>query len=67
VIKNDARKGIVYDAGSENISISSDVSFSFQKSSGPNSPLSGRNRERYLAVSRAIDDLVSQYAEKKTD
>ena len=64
-IKNDARKGIVYDAGSENISISSGASFSFQTSSGPNSPLSGRNLERYQAVSRAIDDLVSLYKDRK--
>lgn len=64
-IKNDARKGIVYDAGSENISIRSGSSFSFQTSSGQNSPLSGRNLERYQAVSQAIDDLVSQYQDKK--
>jgi len=66
-IKNDARKGIVYDAGSENISISSGSSFSFQTSSGPNSPLSGRNAERYQVVSQAIDDLVSRYRDKKTN
>jgi len=65
-IKNDTRKGVVYDAGSENISISSGASFSFHISSGPNSPLSGRNLKRYKAVSQAIDDLVSQYRDKKT-
>jgi hypothetical protein len=60
-IKNDERKGIVYDAGSERISISLDKLKFFGVSYGKNSPLSGKNLERYQAVRRALDDLIMKY------
>lgn len=66
-IKNDERKAIVYDAGSESISISINKTKSFGVIYGKNSPLSGKNLERYQAVSRAINDFVAQHQNKKTD
>jgi hypothetical protein len=59
-VENDERKGIVYDAGSESISISINKLKSFGVTYGKNSPLSGKNLERYLAVSRALDDLIAK-------
>lgn len=67
MIKNGERRGIVYDAGSENISISVNITKSFQVTYGKNSPLSGKNLERYQAISRAIYDLVSRYQDRKTN
>lgn len=60
-VKNDRREGIVYDAGSESISISVNKLKSFGVTYGKNSPLSGKNLERYRAVRRAIDDLLAEY------
>jgi hypothetical protein len=60
-IKNDERKGIVNDAGSESISISVDKMKSFGVTYGKNSPLSGSNLERYQKVRRALDDLIGKY------
>ncbi len=59
-IKNDERKGIVYDAGSETISISIARTRSFNVTYGKNSPLSGKNLERYQAIRKAIDELVAK-------
>ena len=67
MIKNDERKGIVHDAGSENISISVRKTRSFHVTYGKNSPLSGNNLLRYQAVSRAIYELVSRYQDRKTN
>lgn len=53
-IKNDERKGIVYDAGSESISISVNKLKSFGVTYGKNSPLSGKNLQKYQAVRRAL-------------
>ena len=64
LIKNDERKGIVYDAGSENISISVGKTRSFQISYGKNSPLSVKNLMSFQSVSKAIYDLVSGYQDK---
>lgn len=60
-IKNDKRKAIANDAGSENISISVNHAKTFWIASGLNSPLSGRNLDRYHAVSQAIYALAAQY------
>jgi hypothetical protein len=60
-IKNDERKGIVYDAGSESISISINKLESFGVTYGKNSPLSGKNLTRYQAVRKAVYDLIAQY------
>ena len=60
-IKNDERQGIVYDAGSESISISINKLKSFGVTYGKNSPLSGKNLQRYQAVRRALDDLIVKY------
>src|SRR5215213_3613075 len=60
-IKNDERQGTVYDAGSERISISINKLKSFGVSYGKNSPLSGKNLERYQTVRRALDDLIMKY------
>jgi hypothetical protein len=60
-IRNDERKGIVYDAGSESISISLNKLKSFGVTYGKNSPLSGENLQRYQAVRRAIGDLIGKY------
>jgi hypothetical protein len=60
-IKNDERQGIVYDAGSESISISINKLKSFGVTYGKNSPLSGKNLERYQTVRRAVDDLIAKY------
>jgi len=60
-IKNDERKTIVYDAGSESISISINKLKSFGITYGKNSPLSGKNLARYQAVRRAFDDLIARY------
>ena len=64
-IKNDEPKVRAYDAGSERISISINKLKSFGVTYGKNSPLSGKNLERYEAVRRAIYDLIT--APKKTE
>ena len=60
-IENDERKGIVYDAGSESISISINKLKSFGVTYGKNSPLSGKNLERYRKVRRALEDMIEKY------
>jgi hypothetical protein len=60
-VKNDERQGIVYDAGSESISISINKLKSFGVTYGKNSPLSGDNLKRYRAVRSALDDLIAKY------
>lgn len=65
-IKNDERKEIVYDAGSETISISLNLK-SFNLTSGKNSPLSGKNLSRFQAVRKAIDELVEKSQNQKND
>lgn len=61
LIKNDARQGIVYDAGSENIVISFSRSKYFHVASGKTSPLSGNNLSRYQSVRMAIYNLIGKY------
>ena len=63
-IKNDERKGIVYDAGSEGVSISAGIDFSFNVSYGPNTPLSGDNQKRYQKIANAINALRAKYEGK---
>lgn len=60
-IKNDKREGIVYDAGSESISISLNKLKSFGVTYGKNSPLSGKNLERYQTVKNALGKLIEKY------
>ena len=59
-IKNEKRNGIVYDAGSEGVSISFGKD-SFQVSYGANSPLSETNQKRYRAVAIEIENLAKKY------
>jgi hypothetical protein len=59
-IENDRPKSKAYDAGSESISISLDKLKSFNVIYGKNSPLSGKNLERYEAVRKAIYDLLAR-------
>lgn len=59
-IKNEERKGIVYDAGSEGVNISFGKE-SFQVSSGANSPLSSQNQTRYHAVADEFEKLAKKY------
>ncbi len=68
-IENDERKTTVYDAGSESISISINNLKSFGVTYGKNSPLSGKNLERYQRVRRALDELIGKYrnANQKAD
>ncbi|MBS1792484.1 MAG: hypothetical protein JSS81_01450 [Acidobacteria bacterium] len=63
-IKNDKQEGIVYDAGSEGVNINAGVGLNFNVSYGPNSPLSGANQKRYLAVSTAFGELRGRYENK---
>lgn len=59
-IKNDKPTQMATDAISETISIMAGERASVQVTYGRNSPLSGKNLERYQAVSRAINDLASR-------
>jgi len=63
-IKNDEQKGIVYDAGSESVSISAGTNFSYGVTYGPNSPLSGDNLKRYQKIANAINALRTKYEGK---
>jgi hypothetical protein len=63
-IKNDERKGIVYDAGSEGVSIGAGPGVSHSISYGPNSPMSGDHKKRYQTVAGAIKALRAKYEEK---
>lgn len=63
-IKNDERKEIVYDAGSERISISINKLNSFGVTYGKNSPLSGANLRSYQAVRKSIDELEAKAKSK---
>lgn len=60
-IENDKRERIVYDAGSESISISINKLKSFGVTYGKNSPLSGKNLERYQKVRSALEKLLAKY------
>jgi hypothetical protein len=59
-IENDERRGIVYDAGSESVSLSVGGLKSFGVTYGKNSPLSGKNLARYQIVRRALDEFVAR-------
>jgi hypothetical protein len=61
LIENDERDGIVHDAGSESISISLGTGKSYGVTYGHNSPLSGRNLERYRAIKKALDAFVARH------
>jgi hypothetical protein len=63
-IKNEERKGIVYDAGSEGISLNLGASAFYSVSYGLNSPLSAANQKRYQTVAKAINALRSKYEGK---
>jgi hypothetical protein len=64
-IKNDKRQGIVYDAGSEGISLNAAIELSWNVSYGPNSPLSGGNLERFQTIAKGIQDLRAKYEGKR--
>lgn len=66
-IKNDKRVGIVYDAGSETITVSINKTTSFQVTYGKNSPLSGKNLQRYQAVKKSFFDFLAQHQKQNTD
>lgn len=66
-IKNDESQIRVYDAGSERISISAGYNKSFGITADRNSPLSGKNLERYQSVRRALMDLVAKYQNRKSN
>lgn len=61
LIKNDARQGTVYDAGSENISISIAEIKSFSVIYSKMSPLSGDNLRRYEKVKEAFHGIWRKY------
>ena len=61
LIENDERDGIVHDAGSESIRISLGGTKSYGVTYGHNSPLSGRNLERYRAIKKALDAFVARH------
>jgi hypothetical protein len=63
-LKNDARKGIIYDAGSEGISLNAGAGAFYNISYGPNSPLSGDNLKRYQTIANAIKALRYKYESK---
>jgi hypothetical protein len=64
-IQNDERDAIVHDAGSESISISLGIGKTYRVTYGHNSPLSGRNLERYRAVKKALDALLARHGSSK--
>lgn len=59
-IENDERDRIVHDAGSESISITLGIGKTHRVTYGHNSPLSGRNLDRYRAVKKAFEALVEK-------
>ena len=63
-IKNDERKAIVHDAGSESIALSAGPARFFRVTSGHNSPLSGDNLKRYLAVRKVLEGLIARHENK---
>lgn len=63
-IKNDERKGIVHDAGSESIAISAGPENFFRATYGHNAPLSGENLKRFLAVKKVLEGLVARHDKK---
>ena len=65
LIENDERDRIVHDAGSETIRISLGGTRSYGVSYGHNSPLSGRNLERYKVVKKALDELLDRHRSSK--
>lgn len=66
-IENDLRKEIVYDAGSETISISIDKTKSYNVTFGKNSPLSGRNLRNFQKVRKAIYELIEKVKKQQID
>lgn len=66
LIENDERDGIVHDAGSESIAISLGVGKTYRVTYGHNSPLSGRNLERYRNVKKALEALVARHRSSTT-
>lgn len=66
-IKNDKRKEIVYDAGSETISISIANAKSYNVTYGKNSLLSGRNLRNYQTIRKAIYDLIEKVKKQQID
>ena len=60
-LKNDERRGIIYDAGSEGISINAGTNAFFSITYGPNSPMSGDNLKRYRKIAGAINALRAKY------
>jgi hypothetical protein len=63
-LKNDPRKGIVNDAGSQGISLNLGTGASFSISYGPNSPLSGEHKTRYQTIVNALSALRARYEGK---
>ncbi len=61
MIRNDKRTEIVYDAGSEHISLSLGIGRTVSAVYGKNSPMSGTSLRHFQAVSKAIDDLLTRY------
>ena len=61
LVENDERDGVVHDAGSESISLSLGLGKFYRVTYGHNSPLSGRNLERYRAVKRALDTFLERH------
>ena len=65
LIENDERDRIVHDAGSESIALSLGADKSYRVTYGHNSPLSGRDLERYRAVKKALDSLLDRHRPAK--
>jgi hypothetical protein len=65
LVKNDKSKGIVYDAGSEGVSIRAGK-ISKNVSYGKNSPLSGTNLRRYQAAAAALKSLGKKHQNNLT-
>ena len=63
-IVNEKQKSIVYDAGSEGISISF-ASNSFNVQSGANFPLSSKNQTRYQTIANEFEKLAKKYSTQK--
>ena len=60
-IRNDERKAIVYDAGSESIALSLGADGFHRATYGPNSPLSGTSLSNYRSAREALMNLVDKH------